>query len=360
MPLRTKFLFFAIIVGILFALTGLGFYLLLGIVEVDYNQFSAEYEKTKKELSILKEKNIELEKKGQAFAEYLLAQGATSKQLEELKTKLDLAEKERQELSKKIQNQPKLGNETKKNTIEKPQTSREDQIPAAVAKISPAVVSIVVSKDVPKLEVVYVDPFGDDPFFKDFSSGIRIPRYRQKGTEKQKVGAGTGFIIKQNGLILTNKHVVGDTAAEYTVLLSDGSQKKAEVLYLDSEHDLALINIEGSGYKTVELGNSDTLKLGQSVGAIGNALGEYSNSVSVGIISGLNRSIKASTGKTIEELNGVIQTDAAINPGNSGGPLFTLDGKVIGVNVATVVGSSNISFSIPINEAKERIKSYLK
>ncbi len=360
MPLRTKFLFFSIAVGILFALTGLGLYLLLGIVEADYNQFSAEHENTKKESEVLKGKMVELEKKNQAFAEYLLAQGETSKQLEELKTKLDLAEKERQELSRKIQSQPKQGKETKKNTIEKPQTSREDQIPAAVAKISPAVVSIVVSKDVPKLEVVYVDPFGDDPFFKDFSSGIRIPRYRQKGTEKQKVGAGTGFIIKQNGLILTNKHVVGDATAEYTVLLADGSQKKAEVLYLDSEHDLALINIEGSGYRTVELGNSDTLKLGQSVGAIGNALGEYSNSVSVGIISGLNRSIKASTGKTIEELNGVIQTDAAINPGNSGGPLFTLDGKVIGVNVATVVGSSNISFSIPINEAKERIKSYLK
>ena len=348
MPLRTKFYFFSIIVGILFALTGLGLFFVLDIIQKDYDQFFVQNDSMQKELNTIKEKNSELEKKDQAFAEYLLTQGATSKQLEELKTKLELAEKNATELSKKIQNQPKQ------------RISREDQVPAAVAKISPSVVSIVVSKDVPKLEVVYVDPFGDDPFFKDFSSGIRVPRYRQKGTEKQKVGAGTGFIIKQDGLILTNKHVVGDATAEYTVLLSDGLQKKAEVLYLDPDHDLALIKIEGSGYRTVELGDSDSLKLGQSVVAIGNALGQYSNSVSVGIISGLNRSIKASTGKTVEELKGVIQTDAAINPGNSGGPLFTLDGKVIGVNVATVVGSSNISFSIPINEAKERIKTYLK
>lgn len=359
MPLRTKFIIFVIISSVLFASTGLGLYLGLGIIQKDYEMFVSENAGLKKEIETLQGGVLEIEKKQQAFADYLLTQGGTSKQLEELKTKLELAEKDRLELAKKIQNPPKQNSTDLKKSEEKKQISREDQITDAVAKISPAVVSIVISKDVPKLEVVYVDPFGDDPFFKDFNSGFRIPRYRQKGTEKQKVGAGTGFIIRQDGLILTNKHVVGDTQAEYTVLLSDGLQKKAEVLYLDSEHDLALITIEGSGYKTAELGNSDALKLGQSVIAIGNALGEYSNSVSVGIISGLNRSIKAQSGRSIEELKGVIQTDAAINPGNSGGPLFTLDGKVIGVNVATVMGSSNISFSIPINEAKERIKNHL-
>ncbi|MFH1112172.1 MAG: trypsin-like peptidase domain-containing protein [Patescibacteria group bacterium] len=237
------------------------------------------------------------------------------------------------------------------------QKSQDELLTAAVAKVTPAVVSIVISKDVPKLEVVYENPFGNDPFFKDFN--FRVPVYRQKGTQHEKVGAGTGFLINQTGYIITNKHVVYDTAADYTVLLSDGSQKPAQVVYKDSVHDLAVIKIEGSNYTTVELGNSESLKLGQTVFAVGNALGEYNNSVSVGIISGLDRTIQASGASGVEQLSGVIQTDAAINPGNSGGPLLDLDGKAVGVNVATVVGSNNISFSIPISTVKEIIKSVL-
>jgi len=232
--------------------------------------------------------------------------------------------------------------------------SQDELLTAAVAKATPAVVSIVVSKDVPKLEVVYVNPFGEDPFFKDF--GFRVPVYRQKGVERQKVGAGTGFLATKDGYIITNKHVVEDAEAQYTVLLSDGRQENAVVIYRDPAQDIAVIKIPGSGYKTISLGDSDSLKLGQTVVAIGNALGEYSNSVSVGIVSGLNRKITASSGSGTEELSGVIQTDAAINPGNSGGPLLDLNGNVVGVNVATVIGSSNISFSIPIDSVMESIK----
>lgn len=244
----------------------------------------------------------------------------------------------------------------KRQPIEK--QTQEEQLTEAVAKIAPAVVSIVITKDVPKLEIIYENPFGDDPFFKDF--GFRIPRYRQKGTELQKVGAGTGFLINSNGYIISNKHVVADTSAHYTALLADGSQKEASVIYSDAEIDVAILKIEGSGYKHIAIGSSGSLKLGQTVFAIGNALGEYSNSVSVGIISGLNRDITASSGYSTEKLTGVIQTDAAINPGNSGGPLATLDGKVIGVNVATVRGSDNISFSIPIDVIKEIINKVIK
>ncbi len=236
------------------------------------------------------------------------------------------------------------------------QKSRDEQLTEAVAKASPAVVSIVISKDVPQLEVVYSNPFGNDPFFKDFN--IRVPSYRQKGVKRQKVGAGTGFVVTSSGYILTNKHVVLDEQASYTVLLNDGSQKAGKVVYRDSAMDIALLKIEGASYKHVALGNSDVLKLGQSVIAIGNALGEYNNSVSVGIISGLNRNLQAGGGGFVEQLKGVIQTDAAINPGNSGGPLLDINGTVIGVNVATVQGSSNISFSIPINKVKEITHSF--
>lgn len=235
--------------------------------------------------------------------------------------------------------------------------SRDEQLTDAVARVSPAVVSIVISKDVPQLEVVYTNPFGNDPFFKDFN--VRVPSYRQKGVKRQKVGAGTGFIVTANGYILTNKHVVIDEEASYTVLLSDGSQKAGKVVYRDKTLDIALVKIEGTAYSHVNLGNSDAMKLGQTVVAIGNALGEYSNSVSVGIISGLNRSLQVGGGNGFaEELKGVIQTDAAINPGNSGGPLLDMNGNVIGVNVATVMGSNNISFSIPINKVKEVTHSF--
>lgn len=237
--------------------------------------------------------------------------------------------------------------------------SQSELLTEAVAKVAPAVVSIVISKDVPQLEVVYQNPFGNDPFFKDFN--IQVPVYRQKGVKNQKVGGGSGFLITTNGYILTNRHVVEDSAATFTALLSNGSQKPAKVIYTDKDKDIAIIKIEGTGYKTVSLGNSDAVKLGESVIAIGNALGEYNNSVSVGIISGLNRSLSVqdrTTGIT-ENLTGVMQTDAAINPGNSGGPLVNMRGEAVGINVATILGSSNVSFSIPLNSVRGVLKKEL-
>lgn len=239
------------------------------------------------------------------------------------------------------------------------QKSQDQILMEAVAKITPSVVSIVITKDVPRLEVVYLNPFGDDPFFNDVD--LRVPRYIQKGTEEKRVGAGTGFLISGNGYIVTNRHVVDDPKARYTALLSDGVQKPATISYIDDKVDLAIVKVDGTNYPHVDMGNSDVLKLGQTVFAVGNALGEYNNSVSTGIISGLDRTVTASdsSGQT-ETLSGVIQTDTPINPGNSGGPLVTLDGDVIGVNVATVVGSNNISFAIPINMIKSTINSYAK
>ena len=230
------------------------------------------------------------------------------------------------------------------------QKSQTQQLQDAVSAVTPAVVSIVESQEVPKLQVTYENPFGSDPFFQGF--GMQVPVYQQVGTTTQQVSAGTGFLVRSNGYIITNKHVVPDANATYTVLLANGKQKDGTVVWRSSTQDLAVVKIAGSGYTTVPLGDSSSLQLAQSVFAVGNALGQYNNSVSVGVISGLNRSITAGNDQGgSETLKGVIQTDAAINPGNSGGPLVDLSGEAVGVNVAMVQGSQNIGFALPIQEA---------
>lgn len=233
--------------------------------------------------------------------------------------------------------------------------SQDEQLQEAVAAVTPAVVSIVETKVVPLLKVSYVNPFGNDPFFQGF--GVQVPVYQQVGTTTQKAGAGTGFLVRSNGYIVTNKHVVADAGPEatYTVLLANGSQKPATVVWRAPADDLAVVKVAGSGYPTVPL-DTGTLALGQSVFAVGNALGEYNNSVSVGIISGLDREISAAdaSGRIIT-LQGVIQTDAAINPGNSGGPLVNLAGRAVGVSVATVQGSQSIGFAIPVAKVRQAL-----
>ncbi|PJE58195.1 MAG: hypothetical protein COU81_02115 [Candidatus Portnoybacteria bacterium CG10_big_fil_rev_8_21_14_0_10_36_7] len=238
--------------------------------------------------------------------------------------------------------------------------SQQDLVVAAVKKASPAVVSVIISKDVPIVEQYYSDPFGGDPFFNQFFGGdnfrFQIPQYKQNGTEKREIGGGTGFIISSDGLILTNKHVVEDESAEYTVLTNDGEKYPAEVLARDLIQDLAIIKIDKKDLPVLNLSNSDNIKIGQTVIAIGNALGEFRNTVSVGVVSGLQRQITAGSGVTSEDLEELIQTDAAINHGNSGGPLLNLAGEVIGVNVAIAQGAQNIGFSIPINKASKDIQ----
>jgi len=238
-----------------------------------------------------------------------------------------------------------------------PQTSQEETIIQAVKEVSPAVVSIIISKDLPVFEQYFYNPFPE--FFGQSPFEFQVPGYRQKGTEKQEIGGGTGFIISEDGLILTNKHVVSDENADYTVLTNDGQKFPAKVLARDPVQDLAVIKIAknvSKPFSIVKLGDSGELQIGQTVIAIGNALGEFRNTVSVGVISGLGRSITASGGGLVEILEDIIQTDAAINEGNSGGPLLNLKGEVVGVNTATVSGAQSIGFAIPINKAKKDIE----
>ena len=228
----------------------------------------------------------------------------------------------------------------------------------AVKKTNPAVVSIIISKEVPKYEA-YIDPNQQQNPFGDLFPGFNfnIPQYRQNGTEKKQVGGGSGFLVSIDGLIVTNKHVVNQKDVEYTVFTNNGKKHTATVIARDPVLDIALIKIEGT-YSYLSFGNSDKLEIGQSVIAIGNALGEFRNTVSAGVISGLARSITAgdNSGKT-EILDHVIQTDAAINPGNSGGPLLDLSGRVVGVNVAVAQGSQSIGFALPINSVKSAVES---
>jgi S1-C subfamily serine protease len=250
------------------------------------------------------------------------------------------------------------GIKTQPSTTYTSNISYEQAIIDSAKNVSPSVVSIVISKNVPTYEQQYVNPFGDNSPF-DFV----IPQPVQNGTQLQEVGAGSGFIVSADGLVLTNKHVVSDNKAEYTVYTSDGKKYTAKVLALDPVQDLAVIKIEspstgsGQAFQPVTLGDSTGIQLGQTAIAIGNALGQFSNTVSVGIVSGLQRTISASDqiGSVSETLEGIIQTDAAINSGNSGGPLVNLKGEVIGINTAMAQGAQSIGFAIPINAAKKDI-----
>ncbi len=243
-----------------------------------------------------------------------------------------------------------------------PLNSYEEAIVAAVDKASPAVVSIVISKDVPIIEQCGYSPFGDLPpeFQQFFGGGAPFQFYRpcQKGSQRQQVGGGSGFIVGSDGWVVTNKHVVADTDASYTVFTNDGKKYEAKVLARNPVQDVAILKIDASKLPVVQLGDSSGIRLGQTAIAIGNALGEFRNTVSVGIVSGLSRTVNAAApAGTVEHIEGVIQTDAAINPGNSGGPLLNSRGEVIGINTAIVSGAQNIGFAIPINRVKRDIES---
>lgn len=247
-------------------------------------------------------------------------------------------------------------------SLYKPVIDYEQAVVAAVEKASPAVVSIIVSKDLPVIEQCPYNPFSDLPpeFRQFFGEQFEFSQPCQKGTKRQEIGGGSGFVISQDGLIVTNKHVVSDKEASYTVLTNDGKKFEAEVLARHPSLDIAVIKIKPlaeSVLSVVSLGDSDSIKLGQTAVAIGNALGEFRNTVSVGVISGLARTVTAQGGGSVETIEGVIQTDAAINQGNSGGPLLNLKGEVIGINTAMVSGAQNIGFALSINQVKKAIES---
>jgi serine protease Do len=217
--------------------------------------------------------------------------------------------------------------------------SQEQEIVAVIKKVVTSVVSIKITKLVTEI---------------NYTTG-------ETYQIREDVGQGTGFIIDSNGLILTNRHVGGDKESEYKIFLNDGRRFDAKVADIDQLYDLALLKIEAKNLPVAKIGDSDKLELGSTVIVIGNALGRYQNSVTQGIVSGIGRSLSATDSITgqVEQLDDVIQTDAAINPGNSGGPLINLKGEAVGISTA-IEYAENIGFAIPINAAAKVIQTYKK
>lgn len=216
--------------------------------------------------------------------------------------------------------------------------SEENAVISAVEKSSPSVVAIGATTRT-------FNPF--DPF--------SVPR-------NQNNTIGTGFVVSDKGIIVTNKHVLDDTAIKYNVVTKDGAKYEITKIYRDPILDLAVVQISASSMKALELGDSSKIKVGQTVIAIGNALGRFTNTVTTGVISGVGRRVVAGDpfSGTAESLDDLIQTDAAINPGNSGGPLLNSAGQVIGVSVATTEGAQNIGFAIPINAVKKITDEFIQ
>lgn len=215
--------------------------------------------------------------------------------------------------------------------------SEENAVISAVEKTSTSVVAIGSTQQV-------INPF--DPF--------AIPQNKSNTI-------GTGFAVSDKGVIVTNKHVVLNPSISYYVITGDGKKYEAKRIYRDPVLDLAIVQIDASSLKPLEFGDSSKLKVGQTAIAIGNALGKFTNTVTTGVVSGLGRAVTAGDyfRGGYENLDNLIQTDAAINPGNSGGPLLNSSGQVIGVNVATTEGAQNIGFAIPVNTVKPIINEFL-
>ena len=192
-------------------------------------------------------------------------------------------------------------------------------------------------------------------------SVVTIIARREKSAFEVRRDVGTGFVVSEAGLVVTNKHVVSDQEAEYLIVDKNNNEYSILEIYPDPTNDLALIKIDNSSLiPELLLADSAYLRVGEEVIAIGTALGEFRHTVTTGVISGLGRSVQSidSELKKVDDLTGLIQTDAAINLGNSGGPLLDRLGQVIGVNVAVGVGLDNVSFALPINLVKNLMSNY--
>ena len=236
-----------------------------------------------------------------------------------------------------------------KKTAPLPPQTQEEHLISVIAKSSPAVVSITIEATSTPITSVSIDSKG-------------VQQQNTQDGQLQEVGRGTGFLVSADGMIVTNRHVASDRVSKYTAFLSDGRSFPARVLDIDPANDLALLKIEITGAPFLTLTSNDNPRIGQIVIAIGNALGKYDNTVTEGILSGINRNIEPTDDRTnrTESLEDVLQTDAAINAGNSGGPLIDSSGFVIGVNTALESDGQSLGFAIPASEVRKVLTSYAR
>ncbi len=222
-----------------------------------------------------------------------------------------------------------------------------------VSRVSPAVVSIIVEQSTE----VRTQSNTDKKLYDDFF-GFALPVQQNDKKGTYRVGAGSGFIISKEGLIITNRHVVQIPSATLVVILSNQKEYPAKVVAVDPLNDIALLKIQATELPFLTFGDSGRVRIGETVIAIGNALGEFQNSVTKGIVSGINRKIVAGNGMTSDMIEGAIQTDAAINQGNSGGPLINEEGNVIGINTALSHEGQLLGFAIPSNIVMNAVDSF--
>lgn len=245
-------------------------------------------------------------------------------------------------------NIPQTKNLVSEDTEKVKVMTEESVVIDSVKKVGPSVVTIVEDLPLQTQESLDLGPFSifgfDEP----------------SATDPEPRNIGTGFIVSSDGLIVTNKHVVSDPEADYQILTSDDKRYNVLQIYRDPLNDIAILKVNANGLKPADLGDSSNLQVGQFVIAIGTALGDFRNTVTTGVISGLGRGVTAGSPFEgfAERLDNVIQTDAAINPGNSGGPLLNSSSQVIGVNTAVASSAQNIGFALPINVIKESLQNF--
>jgi len=250
-------------------------------------------------------------------------------------------------LPKQNQIIPQISSGQKQNLV-----YEESVITKVVENSLPSVVTVGIIKTTSNQSFFELNPFNP------FNPFRQVPGTKRKIDEN----IGSGFVVSSDGLIITNKHVVADAEADYKILTNNKKKLDVIKIYRDPLNDVAIlkINLPVNGIKPLSLGDSSTIKLGQMAIAIGTPLGEFTNTVTVGIVSGLGRGITAGSPLEgyVEKLDNVIQTDAAINPGNSGGPLLNSSGQVIGMNTAIAQEGQNIGFAIPINVIKDLLDNF--
>lgn len=226
----------------------------------------------------------------------------------------------------------------------------ESTITSAVKKAIPSVVTVGIETQISSAPSIQFNPF--NPF---------RPFQQTPGkTTQVKQNIGSGFIVSADGYVVTNKHVVDDTTAKYQVLTNDNKKYEVKDIYRDPLNDVAILKVEATDLQPIQFGDSVNLELGQIAIAIGTQLGEFNNTVTVGVVSGLGRGITAGSPYegNVENLSNVIQTDAAINPGNSGGPLLNSKGEAIGINTAVSAEGQNIGFAIPVSVVQQVLDSF--
>jgi S1-C subfamily serine protease len=233
---------------------------------------------------------------------------------------------------------------------------KPDPLATAISKALPSVVTIEISKVLSKTEIVYVNPFTNDPNLQAFN--IVVPIGSRQIKIEEQVGAGSGFIVSPRGFIVTNKHVVSDPDAKYTVVLADGTRKQGIVYYRNPRTDVAIIKIDGYYSNVAKLNPTTQPKIGTPVIAIGNAYGKQNNAIATGNIIGLNQSVVAYAPGIKESFTGLFQSSAQITPGYSGGPILDYKGNVIGITVAKDNAQRSTSFSIPLFSIIDDIRPY--